>query len=220
MRATAEAITLIRALSGGGEPVTFDGEFYHVSGLDPADASAPRVFTGSVGPKSLAVTGRLADGWVPPMASDWLSQLYRASRPRIDAAAAAAGRDPAQVARSQGDRSIESGDGASITPTSCDQPSNYILQPLAREADGLQTAREHALTCAAVPSATVTTSPPRTPPPAAAPVSSPTITSSTSTASLSRPRPPRPSCADGSSQYPCSDEGTIHSVVNGPEDSF
>jgi hypothetical protein len=25
---------------------------------------------------------------------------------------------------------------------------------------------------------------------------------------------------DGSSQYPCSDEGTIHSVVNGPSDSF
>jgi alkanesulfonate monooxygenase SsuD/methylene tetrahydromethanopterin reductase-like flavin-dependent oxidoreductase (luciferase family) len=98
VRAMAEAITLIRAMSGGGEPVTFDGEFYHVSGLDPADAPAPRIFTGSVGPKSLAVTGRLADGWVPPMASDWLSQLYRDSRPRIDAAAAGAGRDPAEVA--------------------------------------------------------------------------------------------------------------------------
>jgi alkanesulfonate monooxygenase SsuD/methylene tetrahydromethanopterin reductase-like flavin-dependent oxidoreductase (luciferase family) len=98
VRAMAEAITLIRALSGGGEPVTFDGEFYHVSGLDPAGAPAPRVFTGSVGPKSLAVTGRLADGWIPPMASDWLSPLYRDSRPRIDDAAAAAGRDPAEVA--------------------------------------------------------------------------------------------------------------------------
>jgi alkanesulfonate monooxygenase SsuD/methylene tetrahydromethanopterin reductase-like flavin-dependent oxidoreductase (luciferase family) len=98
VRAMAEAITLIRALSGGGEPVTFDGEFYHVSGLDPADASAPRVLTGSVGPKSLAVTGQLADGWIPPMASDWLSPLYRESRPRIDDAAAAAGRDPAEIA--------------------------------------------------------------------------------------------------------------------------
>ena len=75
VRAMAEAITLVRALSGGGEPVTFDGEFYHVSGLDPAAAPAPRIFTGSVGPKSLAVTGRLADGWIPPRASDWLSPL-------------------------------------------------------------------------------------------------------------------------------------------------
>jgi alkanesulfonate monooxygenase SsuD/methylene tetrahydromethanopterin reductase-like flavin-dependent oxidoreductase (luciferase family) len=98
VRAMAEAITLIRALSGGGEPVTFDGEFYHVSGLDPADAPAPRVLTGSVGPKSLAVTGQLADGWIPPMASDWLSPLDRESRPRLDAAAAAAGRDPAEIA--------------------------------------------------------------------------------------------------------------------------
>ena len=98
VRAMAEAITLIRALSGGGEPVTFDGEFYHVSGLDPADAPVPRILTGSVGPKSLAVTGQLADGWIPPMASDWLSPLYRESRPRIDDAAAAAGRDPAEIA--------------------------------------------------------------------------------------------------------------------------
>ena len=65
VRAMAEAITLIRALSGGGDPVTFDGEFYQVSDLDPAAAPAPRVFTGSVGPKSLAVTGQLADGWIP-----------------------------------------------------------------------------------------------------------------------------------------------------------
>ncbi len=98
VRAMEEAITLIRALSGGRDPVTFDGEFYHVSGLDPADVAAPPIWTGSVGPKSLAATGRAADGWVPPMASDWQSKLYRESRPRIDEAAATAGRDPAEIA--------------------------------------------------------------------------------------------------------------------------
>jgi len=97
VRAMEEAITLIRAMSGGGDLVTFDGDFYHVSGLEPADVPAPPVWTGSVGPKSLAVTGRLADGWIPPMASDWLSKLYRESRPRIDEAAAAAGRDPSAI---------------------------------------------------------------------------------------------------------------------------
>ena len=97
VRAMAEAITLVRALSGGGDPVTFDGEFYHVDGLDPAAAPAPRVFTGSVGPKSLAATGQLADGWIPPGGSDWLSELYRESRPRVDAAASAAGRDPTEI---------------------------------------------------------------------------------------------------------------------------
>ena len=97
VRAMAEAITLIRALSGGGEPVTFEGEFYQVDGLAPAAAPAPPVWTGSVGPASLAVTGRLADGWVPPRGSDWLSAMYRESRPLVDEAAAAAGRDPADV---------------------------------------------------------------------------------------------------------------------------
>jgi alkanesulfonate monooxygenase SsuD/methylene tetrahydromethanopterin reductase-like flavin-dependent oxidoreductase (luciferase family) len=98
VRAMEEAITLIRALAGGRDPVTFDGEFYRVSGIDPADVAAPPIWTGSVGPKSLAVTGRTADGWVPPMGSDWQSKLYRESRPRIDEAAAAAGRDPAEIA--------------------------------------------------------------------------------------------------------------------------
>jgi alkanesulfonate monooxygenase SsuD/methylene tetrahydromethanopterin reductase-like flavin-dependent oxidoreductase (luciferase family) len=97
VRAMEEAITLIRALSGGGDPVTFDGEFYHVSGLDPADVAASPIWTGSVGLGSLAVTGRAADGWVPARASDWKTKLYRESRPRIDEAAAAAGRDPAEI---------------------------------------------------------------------------------------------------------------------------
>jgi alkanesulfonate monooxygenase SsuD/methylene tetrahydromethanopterin reductase-like flavin-dependent oxidoreductase (luciferase family) len=93
----AEAITLVRALSGGGEPVTFDGTVCRVSGLVPAAELSPPIWTGSVGPKSLAVTGRLADGWVPSRGSDWLSVLYRESRPVIDEAAVAAGRDPSAV---------------------------------------------------------------------------------------------------------------------------
>lgn len=97
VRHMAEAIQLIRALSGGGEPVVFDGSFHRVDGLDPAATAAPPIWTGSVGPKSLAVTGQLADGWVPPMASDWQSTLYRESRPRIDEAATAAGRDPREI---------------------------------------------------------------------------------------------------------------------------
>ena len=98
VRAMEEAIMLIRALAGGGEQVTVDGQFYQVSDLDPADVAVPPIWTGSIGPKSLAVTGQLADGWVPARASDWLSPLYRESRPRIDDAAAAAGRSPAEVA--------------------------------------------------------------------------------------------------------------------------
>ncbi|GAB2786623.1 LLM class flavin-dependent oxidoreductase [Streptomyces sp. NPDC054796] len=97
VRALEEAIVLIRKLSGGGGPVTFEGEFYQVYDAPPAPVPAPPVWTGSVGPKSLAVTGRVADGWFPGHASDWRSTLYRESRPRVEEAAASAGRDPSEI---------------------------------------------------------------------------------------------------------------------------
>jgi alkanesulfonate monooxygenase SsuD/methylene tetrahydromethanopterin reductase-like flavin-dependent oxidoreductase (luciferase family) len=97
IRALEEAIVVVRGLSGGGDPVTFDGEFYHVTGLTPADAPTPPIWVGTGGPKGLAVTGRHADGWIPPHAADWRSAVVAESRPIIDEAAASAGRDPADV---------------------------------------------------------------------------------------------------------------------------
>ncbi|MEV6648387.1 LLM class flavin-dependent oxidoreductase [Amycolatopsis sp. NPDC051371] len=98
VRAFEEGIRLVKMLGGGGEPVTFDGEFYQVTNLGPAAEEMPPVWTGSVGPKSLAVTGRVADGWMPGHAADWLSERYRTSRPLIDKAAVDAGREPADIA--------------------------------------------------------------------------------------------------------------------------
>jgi alkanesulfonate monooxygenase SsuD/methylene tetrahydromethanopterin reductase-like flavin-dependent oxidoreductase (luciferase family) len=97
-RALEEAITLIRALSGGGDPVTFDGEFYQVQDLAPAAAAAPPIWVGALGPKTLAVTGRHADGWIPGHLADWRSQEVAQSRPLLDEAAVAAGRSPADIA--------------------------------------------------------------------------------------------------------------------------
>ncbi|MBU2664756.1 LLM class flavin-dependent oxidoreductase [Actinoplanes bogorensis] len=92
-----EAIVLVRELSGGGPPVTHDGRHYRVEQIEPAPVAAPPVWTGSNGPRSLAATGRVADGWIPGHAADWVSERYRQSRPIIDAAAVAAGRDPRDV---------------------------------------------------------------------------------------------------------------------------
>ncbi|GAB3937412.1 LLM class flavin-dependent oxidoreductase [Micromonospora vulcania] len=92
-----EAISLVKMLSGGGPPVTYRGRYYQVDQIEPAPVAAPPVWTGSVGPKSLAATGRVADGWIPGHAADWLSERYRTSRPIIDEAAAAAGRDPREI---------------------------------------------------------------------------------------------------------------------------
>ena len=97
VRALEEAIMVVRALSGGGDPVTFDGEFYQVTDLTPAVAPTPPIWIGAGGPKGLAVTGRHADGWIPPHLADWRSTRVTQSRPIVDEAAAAAGRNPADV---------------------------------------------------------------------------------------------------------------------------
>jgi alkanesulfonate monooxygenase SsuD/methylene tetrahydromethanopterin reductase-like flavin-dependent oxidoreductase (luciferase family) len=62
VEAFEEAITLIRMLSGGGPPVTYRGRHHEINKIEPAPVAAPPVWTGSVGPKSLAATGRVADG--------------------------------------------------------------------------------------------------------------------------------------------------------------
>jgi alkanesulfonate monooxygenase SsuD/methylene tetrahydromethanopterin reductase-like flavin-dependent oxidoreductase (luciferase family) len=97
VRAVEEAIILVRALSGGGDRVNFDGEFYQVTDLTPADAPTPPIWIGSLGPKNLAVTGRNADGWIPGHLADWRSAQVAESRPIVDEAATSAGRDPADV---------------------------------------------------------------------------------------------------------------------------
>ncbi|MEV0900461.1 LLM class flavin-dependent oxidoreductase [Actinoplanes sp. NPDC049802] len=97
VEAFEEAIVLIRLLSGGDGPVTFEGRHYRVTDLEPAPVEAPPVWTGSVGRKSLAATGRVADGWIPGHAADWRSARYRESRPVIDEAAVAVGRDPSEI---------------------------------------------------------------------------------------------------------------------------
>jgi alkanesulfonate monooxygenase SsuD/methylene tetrahydromethanopterin reductase-like flavin-dependent oxidoreductase (luciferase family) len=97
VRALEEAIKVVRALSGGGDPVTFDGEFYKVTQLTPAAAPTPPIWAGVGGPKGLAVAGRNADGWVPPHLADWRSTQVAESRPIIDEAAASVGRNPTDV---------------------------------------------------------------------------------------------------------------------------
>lgn len=97
VRAVEEAVTVIRALSGGGDPVTFNGEIFHVTELTPASVPTPPIWVGALGPKALAVTGRNADGWIPGHLADWRSSEVAEARPVVDEAAASVGRDPADV---------------------------------------------------------------------------------------------------------------------------
>ncbi|MGC4937816.1 LLM class flavin-dependent oxidoreductase [Kribbella sp. DT2] len=93
-----EAMVLIRSLTTAGPAVTSAGPRYPVKAIPPVAAQGLQIWTGSNGPRSLAATGRRADGWIPGHAADWLSETYRTARPIIDAAALAVGRTPGDVA--------------------------------------------------------------------------------------------------------------------------
>jgi alkanesulfonate monooxygenase SsuD/methylene tetrahydromethanopterin reductase-like flavin-dependent oxidoreductase (luciferase family) len=96
VEAFEEAMQLVRGMSDGGHPQP--SKHYPIGRLRPASVAAPLIWTGSNGPKSLAATGRQADGWIPGHAADWLSERYRWSRPIIDEAALAGGRKPTDIA--------------------------------------------------------------------------------------------------------------------------
>ncbi len=99
VRATREAIELIRAFWSQSS-VRMDGEFYTASGLRPGPRPIREIgiWLGALGPRMLQLTGELGDGWVPSMAYIPPSQTV-AMQETIDAAAVAAGRDPATIRR-------------------------------------------------------------------------------------------------------------------------
>jgi alkanesulfonate monooxygenase SsuD/methylene tetrahydromethanopterin reductase-like flavin-dependent oxidoreductase (luciferase family) len=92
-----EAIQVIRgAWTRSG--YTQDGRHHSARDLDmePKPAHPVPVWLGTFGPRALAVTGRLADGWIPSLGYMPLAEIP-AMRRRIDAAAQAAGRRPDQI---------------------------------------------------------------------------------------------------------------------------
>jgi len=93
----AEAIEVIR---GAWTPpgFTFRGRFHRVTDLEmqPLPARPVPVWLGTFGPRALAVTGRLADGWIPSLGYVPLDR-FPVMRRRVDDAALAAGRTPADV---------------------------------------------------------------------------------------------------------------------------
>ncbi len=101
IEALAEGIDVIRALWGTGERgVRAGGRHHHVQGARPGPAPAHNVgiWVGAYKPKMLALTGRLADGWLPSSAyagPDTLPDMNA----RVDDAAFAAGRKPSDVRR-------------------------------------------------------------------------------------------------------------------------
>jgi alkanesulfonate monooxygenase SsuD/methylene tetrahydromethanopterin reductase-like flavin-dependent oxidoreductase (luciferase family) len=100
LRALEEALRVIRAFWSGDRTIAVAGEHYEVRGLHPGPAPAHRIeiWLGVGKPRALALTGRLADGWVPSLS--WATpELVPGLVARIDEAAAAAGREPSEIRR-------------------------------------------------------------------------------------------------------------------------
>ncbi|RIQ32536.1 LLM class flavin-dependent oxidoreductase [Jiangella rhizosphaerae] len=100
LAALGEAIEVIRRLWSGDRGLRFEGEHYHLRGVHsgPLPAHDLGIWVGAYGPRALALTGRLADGWVPSVNADVLRRLPELNE-RVDGGAVAAGRDPAAVRR-------------------------------------------------------------------------------------------------------------------------
>lgn len=93
----AEGVTIIRGLwSGPG--FSFAGTRYRTDAADvePKPAHRIPIWLGTFGPRALAVTGRLADGWIPSLGYAPAGRLP-VMRDQVLAAARAADRDPAQL---------------------------------------------------------------------------------------------------------------------------
>ena len=98
--ALVEAIEIIRLMWSDERSVRFDGRHYRLAGVKPGPPTVHQIgiWLGVGGRRTLALVGRTADGWVP--SSGWATpETLPAMHARIDDAAVAAGRDPAEIAR-------------------------------------------------------------------------------------------------------------------------
>jgi probable F420-dependent oxidoreductase len=92
-----EAIRILRGM-WSEERFTFSGRLYRTEGarIEPKPGHPVPIWLGTYGNRALAVTGRLADGWIPSLGFASPEQIP-AMRDRVLAAARDAGRDPAEI---------------------------------------------------------------------------------------------------------------------------
>ncbi|HEX2240922.1 MAG TPA: LLM class flavin-dependent oxidoreductase [Actinomycetota bacterium] len=126
----ADAIAVIRLLWGGERNLRYAGRYYRLQGIHsgPVPVHDMGIWIGAGGPRMLELIGRHADGWVP--SSGWMTpELLPAAQARIDDAAEAAGRRPADIKRLYNTGGRISDDG----PTGyLNGPTGYWVEELTR----------------------------------------------------------------------------------------
>jgi alkanesulfonate monooxygenase SsuD/methylene tetrahydromethanopterin reductase-like flavin-dependent oxidoreductase (luciferase family) len=100
LEALQDAIQIIRLFWSGQRTISYTGRHYAVKGLHPGPPSKHPIgiWVGGAGPRMLQVIGRDADGWIPSFGYV-TPELVPAKQQRIDEAARAAGRSPAEIRR-------------------------------------------------------------------------------------------------------------------------
>jgi alkanesulfonate monooxygenase SsuD/methylene tetrahydromethanopterin reductase-like flavin-dependent oxidoreductase (luciferase family) len=102
LAALEEAVTVMRGMwSGEPRPLFFEGQHYSLRGVQPGPPPAHPIpiWVGANAPRALALTGRVADGWVSPYMRAKPPAEAAAGNLLIDRAALAAGRHPRQIRR-------------------------------------------------------------------------------------------------------------------------
>jgi alkanesulfonate monooxygenase SsuD/methylene tetrahydromethanopterin reductase-like flavin-dependent oxidoreductase (luciferase family) len=100
VEALEEAVQIIHAFWSGSHSLHFEGKYYSVRGARPGPGPAHPIglWLGTYGPRSLRLTGRLADGWLPSSSYAPPERLPEMQQ-RINDAALAAGRQPRDIRR-------------------------------------------------------------------------------------------------------------------------
>jgi alkanesulfonate monooxygenase SsuD/methylene tetrahydromethanopterin reductase-like flavin-dependent oxidoreductase (luciferase family) len=102
LAALEEAVAVMRAMwSGEHRGLRLDGQYYALSGVHPGPKPlhAIPIWIGANKPHALALTGRVADGWVTPLMSYKPPAEAAEGNRAIDIAAREAGRDPRDIRR-------------------------------------------------------------------------------------------------------------------------
>ena len=102
LAALEEGVAVMRAMwSGERRGLRFDGRHYQLAGVHPGPAPAHpiQIWIGANAPRALALTGRVADGWVTPLMNYKPPREAAQGNLAIDRAAREAGRDPREIRR-------------------------------------------------------------------------------------------------------------------------
>jgi alkanesulfonate monooxygenase SsuD/methylene tetrahydromethanopterin reductase-like flavin-dependent oxidoreductase (luciferase family) len=101
LEALEEAVAIMRASWSGESGLRFEGRHYRLNGLKPGPVPAHpiSIWLGAAKPRALALTGRVADGWVAPLMNYMPPAQLPAAQEAIDRAARGAGRDPRAIRR-------------------------------------------------------------------------------------------------------------------------